>query len=102
MDRALGRHRLHRRRERLTEDLPAEDRAPAEILALAAEQVLFDLLEREELDQLVEDFRHPPIVTRRRYAASAVTSSSDSLTQSTTECATACAASFMRQGSWLE
>src|SRR6185369_9713261 len=50
----------------------------------AAEQVLFDLLEREELDQLVEDFRHPAIVTRRGYAASAETRSSDSRTQSTT------------------
>ena len=52
---ALGRDRLHGRRERLTEHLAAEHRAPAEILALAAEEVLLDALEREELDELVED-----------------------------------------------
>ena len=99
---ALGRHRLHRRRERLPEHLPAEHGAPAEVLALAAKQVLFDALEREELDELVEDFRHPAIVTRRGYAASAVTRSSEARTPSMTECATACAASFMRHGSSLE
>ena len=52
---ALARHRLHRGGERLPEDLAAEDGAPAEVLALAAEEVLFDALEREQLDELVED-----------------------------------------------
>ncbi len=40
------RHRLHGGGERLAEDLTAEDGAPAEILALAAEEVLFDLRTR--------------------------------------------------------
>ncbi len=49
---------LHRSRERLPEDLPAEDGAPAEVLALAAKEVLFDALEREELYELAEDRGH--------------------------------------------
>jgi hypothetical protein len=56
---ALGRDGLHRSRERLTEDLTAEHGAPAEVLALAAEEVLLDSLEGEEIDELVEDvLRH--------------------------------------------
>ena len=56
---ALGRDRLHRGGERLTEHLAAEHRSPPEVLALAAEEVLLDSLEGEELDELVEDaLRH--------------------------------------------
>ena len=52
---ALGWNGLHRGRERLAEHLTAEDRAPAEILALPAEEILLDALEREQLDELLED-----------------------------------------------
>ena len=60
VDLPLRRDGLHRGGERLTEDLSAEDRAPAEIPALAAKEVLFDLFEGEEGYQLVEDARHRP------------------------------------------
>ncbi len=58
VDLTLRRDRVHGRGERLAEDLATEDRPPPEVLALAAEQVLFDALEREELHQLVQDLRH--------------------------------------------
>ena len=65
----LSRHGLHRSGERLPEDLPTEHRAPAEVLALPAEQALFDLLERELRHELLEDLtagerhRSPPRAT---------------------------------------
>ena len=58
VDVALRRHRLHRRGERLAEHLAAVDRAPAEVLALATEEVFLDPLEREELHERIEDVRH--------------------------------------------
>jgi hypothetical protein len=54
----LGRNRLNRGGERLAQHLPAEHRSPTEILALTAEQVLFDLFQGEQLHQLVEHAGH--------------------------------------------
>ena len=51
---------LHGSRQRLPEHLPAEHRAPAEILALAAEEIDLDALEGQELHQIVEDLAHAP------------------------------------------
>ena len=56
--RPLRGHRLRARRERLPEHLPAEDRAPAEILALAAEEVAVEALEGEQFDQIGEQAVH--------------------------------------------
>jgi hypothetical protein len=58
VDRALVGHRLCGRRQRLTQHLTAEHRAPAQVLALTPEQVGLDLLEREQLDELLQDFAH--------------------------------------------
>jgi hypothetical protein len=55
---AVGRDREGGRRQRLPQDLPAVDRAPAEILALAAEQVLLDAFEGQQGDELFENARH--------------------------------------------
>ncbi len=55
VDLAPGRYGLGRRREGLPEDLAAVDGAPAQILTLAAKQVLFDFLEGELLDERSED-----------------------------------------------
>ncbi len=55
---SLRRHRLHRRRQCLPEHLPAEHRAPPEILTLTAKQVLLELLECEQRHQLVQNIRH--------------------------------------------
>ena len=58
VDVAIGRHGLHGGRQRLPEHLPAEHRAPAEVLALPAEQVLLDSLEREQIEEPLEDVGH--------------------------------------------
>ena len=50
--------RLLRRGQRLPEDLAPEDAAPAEVLALTAEDVLFDALEAENCDQLTQHIPH--------------------------------------------
>ncbi len=42
-------------RERLADDLAAEDPAPAEVLAVTAEDVLLDALELEDRHQLVDE-----------------------------------------------
>ena len=52
---AVRGHRLHGGGQRLAEDLATEDGAPAEVLTLTTEEVLFDLLEGEELDELGEN-----------------------------------------------
>ena len=52
---ARGRQGLGCRGEGLPEDLAAVDGAPAQILTLAAKQVLFDFLEGELLDERSED-----------------------------------------------
>jgi len=45
-------------REGLAQHLTAEDGPPPEILALPAEDVLLDRLEREELDELLKGVVH--------------------------------------------
>ncbi len=45
VDVAIGGDRLHRGRQRLPEHLAAEDGAPAEVLALAAEEIAVESLE---------------------------------------------------------
>ena len=50
--------RVARGRERLTEHLPAEHALAAEIAALAAEDVVLDPLELEQLQQVGEDRAH--------------------------------------------
>src|SRR5919198_6745511 len=54
----LGRNRLGRRGERLTQNLSAEHLAPAEILAVSPEEVLLQPLERQQLDELWEYLGH--------------------------------------------
>lgn len=62
----LGGNGLHRCRERLAENLTTEHGAPAEILALTAEKILFDAFEREEGHELVEDGGHQRKLGSRR------------------------------------
>ncbi len=58
MHEAIGRHRLLRRRQRLAQHLAAKHLAPAQILALATKQVLFDPLQREKPHQLLQHSAH--------------------------------------------
>ena len=64
VDGPIVRDRLLRRRERLAEDLTAEDVAPPEVLALSAEEVLLDAFEPEEVEELGQDGGHARIVAR--------------------------------------
>jgi hypothetical protein len=54
----LARHRLLRRRQRLSQHLTAEHRAPAEVLALPAKQRVLEPLETKEAQELGEDGSH--------------------------------------------
>ena len=51
-------HGLRRGTQSLTEHLATKDKAPAEVLALTAKEVLFDALEAEQGDELVENGAH--------------------------------------------
>src|SRR5580692_3108889 len=51
-------HGLRRGRQRLPEDLSAEDGPPAEVLAVAAKEIAVDALEGEEVDEVLEDGLH--------------------------------------------
>ena len=62
---ALGGDGLDGGGERLAEDLPAEDRAPAEVLAAAAEQVAVEAFEAEQRDQVGEEALHALLVAQR-------------------------------------
>ena len=73
VDVALGRHGLRRRRQGLPQHLPAEHGAPAEVLALAAEEIDLDALEGELLHQIVEDLAHDALPARARPSSTSAT-----------------------------
>ncbi len=50
--------RMLRRGECLSQDLPTKDLGAADIAAIAAEYIVFDALELEELDQVGKDGMH--------------------------------------------
>jgi hypothetical protein len=54
----IGCHRLRRGRESLPEHLAAKDCAPPEVLARATKEVPVDSLEREEIDEVLEERVH--------------------------------------------
>jgi hypothetical protein len=56
--RAVGADGLGRGRQRLAQHLAAEDRAPAEVLAAAAEQVAVEAFEGEQIDERGEHGLH--------------------------------------------
>lgn len=58
VDAAIGGDRLLRRGERLCEDVPAVEAAPARVLAAPSEEVFVQALEGEEVDELVERSGH--------------------------------------------
>ena len=63
---AIARHRLLRRRQRLSEHLPAEHRAPAEVLALPAKQRVLEALETKEAQELAQKLSSLEIVIHRQ------------------------------------
>ncbi len=58
VDGAVGGDGLRGGGEGLAEHLAAEDGAPAEVLAGAAEEVAVDALEGEEVDEVFQDALH--------------------------------------------
>ena len=65
--RTLPGHRVPRCGQRLTDHLAPEHGTEPEILAVSAEQILFDAFELEELQQLVQDAAHDPSSGCRLY-----------------------------------
>ena len=56
--------RVLRCRQRLSQDLPAEYLGAADIAAFAAKDVVFDSLQMQERNQVIEDWMHT--LRRRR------------------------------------
>ena len=62
--RAIAGDGLNRCTERLPEHLPTKDQAPAQVLALAAKEVVLEFFEGEEIDQFVQDCAHGVAIPR--------------------------------------